>query len=158
MIREYLTRKANPIKEYCECGVYLFFMGDEVVYAGKSVCINDRIANHLRSKKKDFDSYTFVLVQEEYLDLIEAAFILSLRPKHNMKAPDYVGLSLLALECGLPRDALWFFQSGWRTNRFNFKSIPEIDMYLERIMESLFDSSKPFDISDGHITFEERTQ
>jgi excinuclease UvrABC nuclease subunit len=65
------------------CGVYFLVKDDVVLYVGKSVNVDARIAQHRLSKS--FDSYTFIECSEADLDTVERGYIEELNPPLNKK-------------------------------------------------------------------------
>lgn len=63
------------------CGVYFLYLSDNVVYVGKSKNINQRIHEHLKSKK--FDYYRVFECDESLIGLYERIFINKLKPILN---------------------------------------------------------------------------
>lgn len=68
-------------------GVYLLWRGDEVVYVGQSVNIQQRIGVHLANPKKDFDAITYAIVESGDLNEIEAELIVKFNPCLNNELP-----------------------------------------------------------------------
>lgn len=64
-----------------KCGVYFLLKGDQIVYVGQSININERIRTH--EKIKDFDKFTYVGCEKENLNEIEAKYILKFKPIYN---------------------------------------------------------------------------
>lgn len=65
-----------------ECGIYLLYLGDEVVYVGKTNNFASRLAQH--SFRKEFDAYAFLRAEPERVDILEAMLIDHLRPTLNI--------------------------------------------------------------------------
>ena len=65
--------------------VYFLCKGDQVVYVGQSSNIGARIAQHKTQKVKDFDNVWFLKLPSSEVDLVEKAFIASLRPRDNKR-------------------------------------------------------------------------
>lgn len=64
-------------------GIYFLIKNNKIVYVGQSVNIFKRIADHIRSEKMDFDSYSFENYPKKNLNLIEAEYIIKFEPKLN---------------------------------------------------------------------------
>ena len=72
-------------KQKQKIGIYFLYKGNEVVYVGQSVNIENRIQEHRGSK--DFDSYNYVLCDRGELNEKEAYYILKHRPSYNVNLP-----------------------------------------------------------------------
>lgn len=81
-----IKRFAQPVVR--ECGVYFLLDDDEIVYVGQSTDIEARISVHYNQKKKRFNRYTYLSCSAEYLNDIEAHYIVHLAPKYNVKLPE----------------------------------------------------------------------
>jgi len=67
-------------------GVYFLFKKGELVYIGQSVSVYGRVAHYKNSEgneHKDFDRVFVLPVKRESLNQVEAALILTLRPRLN---------------------------------------------------------------------------
>lgn len=62
-------------------GVYFLFDGDDIVYVGKSKDILNRIPTHKATKK--YDSHSFILCEEELLNVYERVLINKYKPIYN---------------------------------------------------------------------------
>ena len=65
------------------CGVYFFFILDELVYVGQSTNIRKRIAAHQLENKINFDSVFYIEVDEDKLIQVEKGYIVKYDPKYN---------------------------------------------------------------------------
>lgn len=79
--KEDLVNNKQDKNKYIKSGVYFLFDKDEIVYVGKTINGFKRILSHTNSK--EFDSFSFIDVEEHYLDEIETANILYYEPKYN---------------------------------------------------------------------------
>jgi hypothetical protein len=81
-------RHIDPAHYLCP-GVYFLCLGDEVVYVGQSVNVNDRVMSHIRESRrpagKTFDPLRifYLPVPEGELLRVESEFIGRLQPKYN---------------------------------------------------------------------------
>lgn len=80
--RKFLQNISEP-----EPGIYLLFYKDKVVYVGKSLNPEQRIASHISSSDKRFDSYHIIHCNEEQLKDLESKYILNYIPKYNKMIP-----------------------------------------------------------------------
>lgn len=66
-------------------GIYFLYKDDELVYIGQSKNIGLRIYDgHVRGKAKDFDSYKFVEISDDYnINKIERLLIEKYLPTYN---------------------------------------------------------------------------
>lgn len=62
-------------------GIYRLYLNDEIVYIGKSINIDARIANHTKDKK--FDGFDWADVEEQFLTTIETMLIHKHKPVLN---------------------------------------------------------------------------
>lgn len=60
--------------------VYFLFDGDEIVYVGQSIDLQNRLRGH---EFKTFDRVAYYLVPEDRIDEEERRWIFGLRPKYN---------------------------------------------------------------------------
>jgi len=67
-------------------GVYFLLLGEEVVYVGQSEDTGSRLFTHHKSSKR-FDRYSVLPVAPEFLDEVEAEYILHYLPKLNKSVP-----------------------------------------------------------------------
>lgn len=65
-------------------GVYFLIRKAEIVYVGKSTNVSSRIGAHSRLGK-DFDSFSIIEIDLEYLDFEEERYIKKFRPILNIK-------------------------------------------------------------------------
>ena len=70
---------AIPIAE--QCGIYFLIRKGQVVYVGRSVCVQMRLAQHIREKK--FDAYAWVPCLSVDAEELERRYIRSLKPRLN---------------------------------------------------------------------------
>jgi len=63
--------------------VYFLYHAEELVYVGKTKQLISRIGQHLDKK---FDSFSYLICEEKYLDQFERAAISHFRPKLNLKS------------------------------------------------------------------------
>lgn len=92
--------RQGPILEYClkdipppdgltqmplmrVTGIYFLWRGDRIVYVGQSVCIQERICQHIQRGTKDFDGISHIVVALGDLDRIEQSFIRRILPEYN---------------------------------------------------------------------------
>lgn len=69
-------------------GLYFLFMGQELVYIGKSIDVYSRIYTH-RNNGVDFDSAKFTEIKDDDTrDFFEIKMIWDLRPKYNLSIID----------------------------------------------------------------------
>lgn len=74
----------KPVKEFPYNGVYFLIKDNEVVYVGKSKDVHSRVMTHLVDKEKDFDSYSYILLENAHdRDVTECFYIETLAPKYN---------------------------------------------------------------------------
>jgi hypothetical protein len=74
---------ATPFKP--ACGVYFLVLDKRVVYVGGSINVHSRLAGHIGSGKS-FDGYYLIPCSREDLRILEAKYILKLRPPLNFGA------------------------------------------------------------------------
>lgn len=67
-----------------EAGIYFLWKDGECVYVGQSRHILSRVGEHCARGEKDFDSYSYVACEADFLDAFEAAYQLLLRPRMNL--------------------------------------------------------------------------
>jgi hypothetical protein len=66
--------------------IYFLIKKDKVVYVGQSNVGLSRIYQHVVANKKDFDSFSYIKVNnDEDLDLLEADYIIKFDPIYNLK-------------------------------------------------------------------------
>jgi len=63
-------------------GVYFLIKDDEIIYVGQSRNIIYRIGVH--SRKVEFDSFSYIEVDEELLSIVEQSFIKRFNPRLNI--------------------------------------------------------------------------
>jgi excinuclease UvrABC nuclease subunit len=63
--------------------VYFLFMGNEIVYIGKSESGYARIDKHIKEGTKIFDSYSYIKCFGGMLSRYEKAYIEKYKPKYN---------------------------------------------------------------------------
>lgn len=69
------------------CCVYFLLLSGRVVYVGQTKNGLSRIQQH-RTRKgyiKEFDSWAFIECEKDELDALEAKYILSMRPRFNVR-------------------------------------------------------------------------
>lgn len=66
-------------------GIYFLLSGNRVVYVGQAKNIKARIRQHKEDPNKVFDAYAYLPCEEEYLDTLEALYIMHLRPAQNKR-------------------------------------------------------------------------
>jgi len=66
-------------------GIYFLIRCDEIVYVGQAADIISRVYHH--TKKKVFDSFTYLECKDGDMNLIEAEYILEFNPVYNRKLP-----------------------------------------------------------------------
>ena len=77
-----ITYKSMPIIIKKEPLIYFLLKTDQIVYVGQTRnSISDRILSH--SKEKDFDSFSYFVVNGNELDKLEADNIIYHHPKYN---------------------------------------------------------------------------
>ena len=64
------------------CGVYFLIHQNKIVYVGQSVNVWSRIGAHA-AEGKTFSSASFVVCDKKHLDVVEALYIHTLRPRLN---------------------------------------------------------------------------
>lgn len=64
-------------------GIYFLCKDKQLVYIGKSIDVLHRIMNHIKQKKKDFDTVFYIAWPETDLDRIETALIRFYNPIYN---------------------------------------------------------------------------
>lgn len=64
-------------------GIYFLYKGDVLQYIGQSICVIDRVNNHIKDKEKDFDSAYFIPVEIDQLNHVETFLINHLNPVLN---------------------------------------------------------------------------
>lgn len=87
-----------------DCGVYLLFSGDEIVYVGQTINrVVVRLFQHVSDKS--FDSFTIIPCSIDKLDFFETFLIYKFKPKYNKrKGKGYatnVGLERFVKELGI---------------------------------------------------------
>lgn len=89
---------ANEIKKYNRfrniSGIYFLFKNNEIVYIGKSVSIFRRILEH----KHNFDSFSYIELPKEKLDIYEKLFILKYNPEYNTETFTHRSKIILTLD------------------------------------------------------------
>lgn len=78
-----ITEKAIEIGH--DCGVYFLLLNGTIVYVGQSINCYSRITGHVLDGLKKFDSFSFVQVRKNDLDLVELAYIKKFNPFYNVK-------------------------------------------------------------------------
>jgi hypothetical protein len=69
-----------------ECGIYFLIRERRIVYVGQSVNVTYRIGSH--HPKIKFDHVAFHFCQRKELDVLEAYYIKTLAPEHNVLCPN----------------------------------------------------------------------
>lgn len=82
--KEMLLKQRLPRPQQNDYWIYFLFSGDEIVYVGQSISGVKRLYEHYG---KDWDSYTFIRVEQSELNELEAAYIVKFRPKYNKTLP-----------------------------------------------------------------------
>jgi excinuclease UvrABC nuclease subunit len=80
-----MSRWIGHVKQEPICGIYYLWDGAEVLYVGKSINVQKRIARH-RSARLDFSGYFVDTCAPLELDRREAQAIAEFSPKHNVNA------------------------------------------------------------------------
>ena len=75
-------------------GIYFLFKNNEIVYIGKSVSIFRRILEH----KHNFDSFSYIELPKEKLDIYEKLFILKYNPEYNTETFTHRSKIILTLD------------------------------------------------------------
>lgn len=73
-------------------GVYFLLSGGRVVYVGQAKNIKARIRQHKEDPNKVFDAYAYLPCEVEYLDTLEALYIMHLRPAQNKRCASLYGI------------------------------------------------------------------
>lgn len=87
-VEDDLSSEMNP-SDFIVIGPCIYFLikQDSIVYVGKTVSLHYRICTHLLGNKntdpKDFDAVRYVKAPNEFIDRIEARFMLLIQPKYN---------------------------------------------------------------------------
>lgn len=74
--------REKSIKAPIFCGIYFLVRGKQIVYVGQSRRILKRLGDHIPEKK--FDSYFFIKLEEEFLDVAEKHYITMFNPIYNI--------------------------------------------------------------------------
>lgn len=79
----FLDGRLNAVSVYPSHPPCIYFLieGEEVVYVGQSICLEQRLATH--SREKAFDRVAYLQVEREDLNAVESAFIRYLKPRLN---------------------------------------------------------------------------
>jgi hypothetical protein len=64
-------------------GIYFLCKGGKIKYIGQAKCITDRVLNHIREAKKDFEEIFYIQAPINKLTELEGALIKHFRPKYN---------------------------------------------------------------------------
>jgi hypothetical protein len=83
-IEEEILANKRMVETRTGC-IYFLFQGDELVYIGKSTHGLYRLYQHCTDKV--FDSYSYILCDDEDLDKTEARYICSYKPRLNKAVP-----------------------------------------------------------------------
>lgn len=86
--------------------VYCLFKDHELVYIGQTLFLKDRVIYHLTDK--DFDSYSFVEVEENDLALVEGELIMKYQPRYNQSitfANGYISFANIKSRLGIDKIA-----------------------------------------------------
>lgn len=73
----YTRNKKDP-----EYKIYFLISGEEIVYIGQTIDIEERLKSHFHGKK-EFDSYYSLDCKKEEADLLEYIYINIFKPKYN---------------------------------------------------------------------------
>lgn len=98
------------------CGIYYLWREDEIVYIGQSTNILFRVATHLNSGVKVFDSYTYEECAPHLLDKLELENIIKHKPLYNVALPasaDYTTMNAVRKSHGVN---LWTIKRHIRNN------------------------------------------
>ena len=98
------------------CGIYYLWREDEIVYIGQSTNILSRVATHLNSVVKVFDSYTYELCEPNLLNKLELESIIKHKPLYNIALPtnaDYTTVNAVRKSYGVN---LWTIKRHIRNN------------------------------------------
>ena len=79
LAREEIFERAKPVTRFCS--VYFLFKGTQIVYVGKSCLGYERLYSH--HKDKDFDSYSYIICEQDEVDDLEAEYITKFNPLYN---------------------------------------------------------------------------
>jgi len=71
-------------------GIYFLINSNEIVYIGQSINVAARIATHENSLDKQFTEFSFIECPREFLNELEAAYIMKFNPKYNIVKPNKV--------------------------------------------------------------------
>jgi predicted GIY-YIG superfamily endonuclease len=68
-------------------GIYFLIQNQKIVYIGQSHDVINRIYTHLNKGKKGFDSFSYIEIAYDKLNILEAEYIVKFKPIHNTKLP-----------------------------------------------------------------------
>lgn len=77
----------EPVPIHRIRGIYLLWKNGTVVYVGQSTNIFNRVGDHVADPRMDFDSYSYVPVENGNLNELEADMIVKLNPSLNTILP-----------------------------------------------------------------------
>lgn len=73
-----------PVEKTENSGVYFLINEDEIVYVGKSADVHIRVMAHIKEKTKQFDTYSYLLIEDSReRDITECFYIETLNPIYN---------------------------------------------------------------------------
>ncbi len=75
-------------------GIYFLIKNSEILYIGQSINIQYRIGCHARDGIIDFDRFTILEVDKQFLCMVEARLIKRFKPKHNVMHNGFITLCL----------------------------------------------------------------
>jgi excinuclease UvrABC nuclease subunit len=82
--KEIVESKKELPKKGGHGGVYFLIQKEDIVYVGKSEDYINRILNHIIERKKQFDSYSVIEINDDLeRSITEAFYITAFEPKYN---------------------------------------------------------------------------
>lgn len=139
-----MNKYKNKIRQIrSKCGIYFLIKNNEIVYVGKSVCIEARVAAHRSKGEKAFDNVIYFECPEEEVDQIEKILIGKLQPKYNKTYTDFwaVGRKKSG-EQRIKEEILQRVASGYYSKK-TLKMLAEVHYIPPEELEALTINGKP---------------
>lgn len=86
-LKNLIKAKMKLNEDFILCGIYFLIKNHNIVYVGSSSHLFTRIKSHITENKKDFDSFSYVVCEEQDRLLLESKYILKYLPKYNESIP-----------------------------------------------------------------------
>lgn len=134
LVKDVLLSKEQIIKSSVKykprCGIYFLIYQDTIQYVGQSRNLDMRLATHFNGIYSNLSDMHFIECDEEDLDALETAYILSIRPTKNYKT----NYGYYRVPCQKTYGE--FFQGNWHFIPKKDKKVPQLNnLTLEERMK-----------------------